>query len=79
VESLNINYEYLIKTINVFLGTPGVGKSLMSRMLSEKTGLKWLDVSKLATENACLDEFDEEYQCRVLNEEKVIVLILYQF
>jgi len=56
-----------------------VGKSLMSRMLSEKTGLKWLDVSKLATENACLDEFDEEYQCRVLNEEKVIILILYQF
>lgn len=53
-------------------GTPGVGKSLMSRMLSEKTGLKWLDVSKLATENACLDEFDEVYQCRVLDEEKLL-------
>lgn len=57
-----------------FLGTPGVGKSLMSRMLSEKTGLKWLDVSKLAIENECLDEYDEVYQCSVLDEEKVIIV-----
>lgn len=48
----------------------------MSRMLSEKTGLKWLDVNKLATENACLEEFDEEYQCEVLDEEKVTILLL---
>lgn len=56
-----------------FSGTPGVGKSLMSRMLSEKTGLKWLDVSKLAIENECLDEYDEVYQCSVLDEDKVII------
>ncbi|XP_072749689.1 adenylate kinase isoenzyme 6 [Anoplolepis gracilipes] len=53
-------------------GTPGVGKSLMSRMLSEKTGLKWLDVSKLAIENECLNEYDEVYQCSVLDEEKLL-------
>ncbi|XP_014474700.1 PREDICTED: adenylate kinase isoenzyme 6 [Dinoponera quadriceps] len=53
-------------------GTPGVGKSLMSRMLSEKSGLVWLDVSKLAIENECLEEYDEVYQCRVLDEEKLL-------
>jgi len=47
----------------------------MSRMLSQKTGLEWLDVSKLAIENECLDEYDEEYQCSVLDEDKVISLV----
>lgn len=45
----------------------------MSRMLSEKSGLVWLDVSKLAIENECLEEYDEVYQCRVLDEEKVMI------
>lgn len=66
-----------IKNSLYFSGTPGVGKSLMSRMLSEKTGLKWLDVSKLAIENECLDEYDEVYQCSVLDEDKVIIIFCY--
>lgn len=52
-----------------------MGKSLMSSMLSQKTGLEWLDVSKLAIENECLDEYDEEYQCSVLDEDKVNSLL----
>lgn len=52
-----------------------MGKSLMSSMLSQKTGLEWLDVSKLAIENECLDEYDEEYQCSVLDEDKVNSLV----
>lgn len=43
----------------------------MCRMLSEKTGLVWLDVSKLAIEHACLEEYDEVYQCPILDEDKV--------
>lgn len=44
---------------------------MMSSMLSQKTGLEWLDVSKIAIENECLEEYDEEYQCSVLDERKV--------
>ncbi|XP_071571746.1 adenylate kinase isoenzyme 6 [Temnothorax nylanderi] len=53
-------------------GTPGVGKSMMSSMLSQRTGLEWLDVSKIAIENECLEEYDEEYQCSVLDERKLL-------
>nr|XP_012141875.1 PREDICTED: adenylate kinase isoenzyme 6 isoform X3 [Megachile rotundata] len=55
-------------------GTPGVGKSLMSRILSEKTQLTWIDVSKFAIEKECLEEYDEIYQCPILDEDKVILL-----
>ncbi|EZA57763.1 Adenylate kinase isoenzyme [Ooceraea biroi] len=53
-------------------GTPGTGKSLMSRMLAEKTGLQWLDVSELAIKNGCLDDYDEVYQCSILDEDKLL-------
>lgn len=45
----------------------------MARTLSDVSGMVWLDVSKLAIENECLEEYDEVYQCRVLDEEKVII------
>lgn len=31
----------------------------------------WREVSKLAEEYNCLDEYDPEYQCPFLNEDKV--------
>ncbi|EFN89607.1 Adenylate kinase isoenzyme 6 [Harpegnathos saltator] len=53
-------------------GTPGVGKSLMARMLSDISGLTWIDINKLAIENGCLKEYDEMYQCRVLDEDELL-------
>ncbi|KAF2879362.1 hypothetical protein ILUMI_26809 [Ignelater luminosus] len=53
-------------------GTPGVGKSTLCEKLSETTGLKWLEISKIAKENNCLEEYDEEYQCCVLDEDKLL-------
>jgi len=46
----------------------------MSQLLAERTGLEWLDVSKLAIKNECIDEYDEEYQCNILNEDKVTIM-----
>lgn len=57
-----------------FLGTPGVGKSTLSRILAEKTKYAWREVSKLAEEYNCLDEYDPEYQCPFLNEDKVSIV-----
>lgn len=51
-------------------GTPGVGKSLMCKMLSEKTGLTWLDVNALAFEHKCVESYDEVYKCPILDEDK---------
>ncbi|XP_060821836.1 adenylate kinase isoenzyme 6 [Bombus pascuorum] len=53
-------------------GTPGVGKSSLSRILCEKTGLTYIDVSNLAIEKGCLEDFDELYDCPILDEEKLL-------
>lgn len=57
--------------IIIFLGTPGVGKSTIARLVADRTKFAWREVSKLAEEYNCLDEYDVEYQCPVLNEDKV--------
>ncbi|VVC95235.1 adenylate kinase isoenzyme 6 homolog [Leptidea sinapis] len=53
-------------------GTPGVGKSTISRKLAERAKFTWREISKLAEEHNCLDEYDPEYQCSILNEEKLL-------
>lgn len=53
-------------------GTPGVGKSTLCEKLSEATGLKWLEVSKIAKENNCLEEYDPVYKCCTLDEDKLL-------
>ena len=44
-------------------------------MLAERTGLQWLEVSKIAKDNDCLLEYDEELKCHVIDEDKVIHII----
>ncbi|KAL1518279.1 hypothetical protein ABEB36_001923 [Hypothenemus hampei] len=53
-------------------GTPGVGKSTLCRKLSEITGMRWLEISKIAKENNCLEEYDELYKCPILDEDKLL-------
>ncbi|CAB3367142.1 Hypothetical predicted protein [Cloeon dipterum] len=53
-------------------GTPGVGKSSLCEQISEITGFEWIQIGNFAKENDCLDEFDEEYKCPVLNEDRLI-------
>lgn len=53
-------------------GTPGVGKSTLCEKLSQTTGLKWLEISKIAKENSCVEEYDPVYQCAVLDEDKLL-------
>lgn len=65
--------------ILIITGTPGVGKSTLCRTLATETGLNWLDVSKLAKEQNFLEEFDEEYKCPVLDEERVHILFIFLF
>ncbi|KAF2879010.1 hypothetical protein ILUMI_27161 [Ignelater luminosus] len=44
-------------------GLPGVGKSALCSKLSEQTGLKWLEVSRIIIEN----NFEKSNQIRLLN------------
>lgn len=36
------------------------------------TGFKWINVGRVADENNCFDGYDEEYQCPILDEDKVV-------
>lgn len=61
------------KSPNILVtGTPGVGKSTLCKKLSEVTGLQWLEISKIAVENNCLEEYDPVYQCPILDEDKLM-------
>lgn len=44
----------------------------MAKILAERTKLTWRDVSKIAIEKKCLEDYDEVYKCPVLDEDKVI-------
>ncbi|KAK7078694.1 Adenylate kinase isoenzyme 6 [Halocaridina rubra] len=53
-------------------GTPGVGKSTLSQLVAERSGLEWVNVGDLARDNLFYDGYDEERQCPILDEDKVL-------
>lgn len=54
------------------IGTPGTGKTTLARELAERTGLKYINIGDLAKENNYFDGFDQELNCPVLDEDRVI-------
>lgn len=67
----NINMFLFYIKINVFLGTPGAGKSYLCERIASELKFEWLDCSKIAKEKNFVEEYDEEYDCPILDEEKV--------
>ena len=54
-------------------GTPGTGKTTLGRELAERTGLRYVNIGDLAKDGELYEGFDEEYQCPILNEDRVSV------
>ena len=52
-------------------GTPGTGKTVTASELSKRTGLRYVNIGDLAKENDLYEGWDEEYQCHVLDEDRV--------
>ncbi len=57
--------------IIIVTGTPGTGKTSVSRLLAEKLGCIHLDVSRYVIENKIYASYDEKRQSYVIDEDKV--------
>ena len=56
-------------------GTPGTGKSTLSQTLVESIGsseFKYMNVGQIAADNSCFDEWDDQFDCHVLNEDLLL-------
>lgn len=53
------------------LTNTGTGKTLTCTEVCMKTGLKHVDIGTLAKENDLYDGWDKQYQCPILEEDKV--------
>ncbi|XP_032625486.1 adenylate kinase isoenzyme 6 [Chelonoidis abingdonii] len=53
-------------------GTPGVGKTTLGKELAARIGATYVNVGDLAKEGELYEGFDEEYECPILDEDRVI-------
>jgi len=60
-----------LRKVIVVTGTPGVGKSTVSRLLAEKLGAKYINLGDLAKEKDCIIGFDEERDSYIVDTEKL--------
>jgi len=62
----------MVKLITIIVtGSPGVGKSTVSKKLALKLFAKHLDVSKIVEEFDVIDRFDEERETAIVNLNKL--------
>lgn len=52
-------------------GTPGTGKSTLSKEVAEKTGLSYINIGDFAQEHNLYDGYDDSYACPILDEDQV--------
>lgn len=52
-------------------GTPCTGKSVLANQIAERTGLNHINVGELAKQNNLFEGWDEQYNCHVLDEDRV--------
>ena len=69
---------YKVATLDIFLGTPGTGKSTLATELAELIDLKYQNITNIAKEGDFFLSYDDEYNCQVLDEDKVRRILDYQ-
>ena len=58
-------------SLSLCQGTPGTGKSTLGAEVAQRSGLNYLNIGDLAKQEDLFEGFDDEYQCPVLDEDRV--------
>ena len=53
----------------------GTGKSVTSAEVASRTGLRHVDVGTVAKDNNFYEGWDEQYQCPIVDEDKVRLVV----
>ncbi|EDV26894.1 uncharacterized protein TRIADDRAFT_22704 [Trichoplax adhaerens] len=53
-------------------GTPGTGKTTISKQLEEMTQFNHIEVGEFAKKNNLLESWDAKYNCHIIDEDKVV-------
>lgn len=56
-------------------GTPGTGKTTTSAALAEAANLRHINVGDLVKEKSLHDGWDDEFDCYIINEDLVSILV----
>lgn len=54
-------------------GTPGTGKSTLGEELAQRAGMNYVNIGELAKQDNLYEGFDPEYNCPILDEDRVSV------
>ena len=58
-------------TAIIMSGTPGTGKTYLSRKLAKKLGFRYLDVKRVISKNGLKEEYDRKRKSWVVDEKKL--------
>lgn len=57
--------------LSISVGTPGTGKSTLGTELAERCNLNYINIGELAKANSLYEGWDDDYNCPILDEDKV--------
>ncbi|TNN06911.1 Adenylate kinase isoenzyme 6 isoform 3 [Schistosoma japonicum] len=53
-------------------GTPGTGKTTVSKEVSERSSLNYISINEVAKEGELYDGYDEANECYILDEDRIV-------
>ena len=59
----------------LIVGTPGTGKTTISKKLADILKFKHIEVGEFARNNDLLDSWDAKFNCHVIDEDKVRLIL----